>query len=256
MLIQSIDRAIAILELFKNHKQLDLSEITEFIGLSKSTIHTIIKTLEENHILRKDEKTKKYQLGYSILELGLKQLAELDINNHATQPLKKLSHDVNKICSLGIWDNNSILITMRIDPYFNNAQGFSSVPPVRRKAAYCTSAGKIILAFLPKEVIEEYLNEVDLRPFTKNTITDRDKLIEELVQIKNQGYSIDRKEYVSYMMSISAPILGISGKIEGGISIYSSPDDYDEDSLNGFIDPLIRTAYEISIRMGYQPAPL
>ncbi len=256
MLIQSIDRAIAILELFKNHKQLDLSEITEFIGLSKSTIHTIIKALEENHILRKDESTKKYQLGYSILELGLKQLAELDINNHATQPLKKLSNDLNKICSLGIWDNNSILITMRIDPYFNNTHGFSSVPPVRRKPAYCTSIGKLILAFLPKDEIEKYLNEVDLRPFTTHTITNKDKLGEELVQIKNQGYAIDRKEYVSYMMSISAPIHGISGKIEGGISIYSSPDDYNDDSLNEFIDPLIRTAYEISIRMGYEPAPM
>ena len=122
--------------------------------------------------------------------------------------------------------------------------------------AYCTSIGKVILAFLPKEDIDKYLNEVALRPFTKNTITDKSKLFEELVQIKNQGYSIDKKEYVSYMMSISAPIHGTSGKIEGGISIYSSPDDYDENSLNEFIDPLIRTAYEISIRMGYQPAPM
>ena len=79
MLIQSIDRAIDILELFKRHKQLDLSEITELIGLSKSTLHTIINTLVEKRILKKNENTKKYQLGYSILELGLKQLAELNI---------------------------------------------------------------------------------------------------------------------------------------------------------------------------------
>ena len=256
MLIQSVDRAIGILELFKTHKQLDLGEITELIGLSKSTIHTIINTLVEKHLLRKNEKSKKYQLGYSILELGLKQLAELDIYKQVALPLKKLSNNVNKSCSLGIWDNNSILIIARSDPDISYARGFSSVPPIRRKPAYCTSIGKLILSFMQKEAIEAYLNEVDLLPFTKNTLTNRDKFIEELVKIRDRGYSLDNKEYVSYMMSISAPIHGASGKIEGGISIYSDSDDYDDNCLNEFVDPLIRTAYEISINMGYQPGPL
>jgi len=255
-LIQSIDRAVSILEMFKKHKQLDLGKITELIGLSKSTVHTIIKTLENNHLLRKDDATKKYQLGYQILELGLKQLSELDINNSAAASIKKLSCDVKKICNLGIWVDNSILVTMRTEPAFQSAHVFSSIPSDRRKPAYCTSLGKAILAFLPEEGMEKYLNEVDLLPFTRNTITSRDNLIKELSQIRNQGYSIDRKEYISYMMSIGAPVYGISGKLEGAISIHSDMDDYDEESLNEFIEPLIRTAYEISANMGYQPIPL
>ena len=58
------------------------------------------------------------------------------------------------------------------------------------------------------------------------------------------------------MMSIGAPVYGISGKLEGAVSIHSDMDDYDEESLNEFIEPLTRTAYEISINMGYQPIPL
>jgi DNA-binding IclR family transcriptional regulator len=58
------------------------------------------------------------------------------------------------------------------------------------------------------------------------------------------------------MMSIGAPIHGASGKIDGGICIHSDSDDYDENRLNGFVDPLVRTASEISINMGYQPGPL
>ena len=255
-MIQSIDRAGSILELFKNHKQLDLNEITELIGLSKSTLHTIIKTLEKNRLLKKDTTTKKYQLGYQILELGLKQLSELEINNSAASPLRKLSNDVKKICNLGIWVNNSTLVTMRTEPAFQYPHAYSSIPSDRRKPAYCTSLGKAILAFLPKEDMETYLNEVELLPFTKNTITDKDKLIEELRQIKNQGFSIDRKEYVAYMMSVGAPVHGISGKVAGAISIHSDMDDYDEESLTEFIEPLIRTAYEISANMGYQPIPL
>ena len=256
MLIQSIDRAIGILELFKKHKQLDLSEITELTGLSKSTLHTIINTMVEKQLLRKNENTKHYQLGYSILELGLKQLAELEIYKQADLPLTKLSNNINKICSLGLWDKNSILIIESSTPSINYAQGFSSVPPIRRKPAYCTSIGKAILSFMQKEAIEAYLNEVDLLPFTKNTITNRDKFIEELVQTRDRGYSIDNKEYVSYMMSISAPIHGTSGKIDAGICIHSDSDDSDENCLNEFVAPLIRVAYEISINMGYQPGPM
>ena len=109
---------------------------------------------------------------------------------------------------------------------------------------------------MQKEAVETYLNEVDLLPFTKNTITNRDKFIEELGKIRDRGYAIDNKEYVSYMMSISTPIHSASGKIDAGISIYSDSDDYDENCLNKFVDPLIRTAYEVSINMGYQPGPM
>ncbi len=256
MLIQSIDRAIGILELFKEHKQLDLSEITKLMGLSKSTLHTIINTLFEKHLLRRDGNTKKYQLGYSILELGLKQLAELEIYKQAAVPLKKLSNNINKICSLGVWNDNSVLMILRSAPDISYTHGFSSVPPIRRKPAYCTSIGKLILSYMQKEAVEKYLNDVDLLPFTKNTLTNRDKFIEELALIRDRGYAIDNKEYVSYMMSISAPIHSTSDKIDGGISIYSDSDDCNENCLNEFVDPLTRTAYEISINMGYQPGPI
>ena len=191
-----------------------------------------------------------------ILELGLKKFAELDINKYSALPLKKLSNDTNKTCSLGIYYNNSVIVTLHMEPAREYGRSQSSIPNVRRKPAYCTSLGKIFLAFLPEEAIEKYLNEVELLPFTKNTITNRDNFIEELVQIKKQGYSKDRKEYVSYMISFAAPVYGISGKLEGAIGISSNMDDYDEESLNKLIEPLIRTAYEISINMGYQPTNL
>ena len=90
MRIQSIERAIAILELFKKNKQLGLAEITKLIGLSNSTLHTIIKTLEEGNLLRQDKDTKKYQLGYSVLELGMKQHTELELNRNALAPPKTI----------------------------------------------------------------------------------------------------------------------------------------------------------------------
>jgi DNA-binding IclR family transcriptional regulator len=253
--IQSIERAIAVLELFKNNKQLGLAEITQLIGLSKTTIHTIIKTLEEKNLLRQDKDIKKYRLGYSILELGLKQNTELDINRNALGPLQKLSNDLKKICSLGIWDNNSILVTIRSIPHFTYVHAFLSVQPGPRLPAYCTTFGKAILSFMQKEAVEKYLNEVELLPFTPNTITDKDSLIEELGQIRKRGYSIDKGEFFQ-VMGIGAPIMGISGKLEGAISIRLDLEDYDEDSLEEFAGPLLRTAYEVSMNMGYQPVPM
>jgi DNA-binding IclR family transcriptional regulator len=253
--IQSIERAVAVLELFKKNKQLGLAEITELIGLSKTTIHNIIKTLEENDLLRQNKKTKTYQLGYSILELGLKQNTELDINRNALGPLQKLSNDLNKICSVGIWDNNTILVTFRTIPHFTYAHTFLSAQPGPRIPAYCSTFGKAILAFMQNKAVEKYLSEVDLLPFTPNTITTKNKFIEELAQIKKRGYSIDEREFTQ-IMAIGAPIRGISGKLEGAISIRLDLEDYDKDNLDEFVGPLHRTAYEISMNMGYQPVPL
>lgn len=253
--IQSIERAIAILELFKKNKQLGLAEITELIGLSKTTIHTIIKTLEENNLLRQDKDTKKYQLGYSILELGIKQSAELDINKTALGPLQKLSNDQKKICSVGIWDNNSILVTLRTIPHFTYVNAFLSAQPGPRIPAYCSTFGKVILAFMQKDAVERYLNEVDLLPFTPNTITNKEKLIEDLARTRKRGYSIDEREFTQ-IMAIGAPVRGTSGKLEGAISIRLDLENYDKDNLEEFAGPLIRTAYEISMNMGYQPVPM
>ena len=255
--IQSVERAISILELFKKDKQLGLAEITKSIGLSKSTLHTIIKTLEANNLLRQDKDTKKYQLGYSILELGIRQGNELDINKNALGPLQKLSNDLKRLCSLGIWDNNSILVITRTIPHFTYVHTFLSAhaQPGPRIPAYCSSFGKVILAFMQEEAVEKCLNEVDLLPFTPNTITNKDKLIEDLAQIRKRGYSIDKREFTE-IMAISAPIRGISGKLEGAISIRLDLEDYDKEDLEEFAGPLHRTAYEISMNMGYQPIPM
>ena len=103
--------------------------------------------------------------------------------------------------------------------------------------------------------VEKYLNEVDLLPFTPNTITNKEKLIEELAQIRKRGYSIDEREFVQFF-GISAPIRSSMGKLEGAISIRLDLDDRAEDKLEEFANPLLRTAYEISQNMGYQPVPM
>jgi DNA-binding IclR family transcriptional regulator len=205
--------------------------------------------------LRQDKETNKYQLGYSILELGLKQNTDLDINRNAIGPLQKLSNDLNKICSLGIWDNNSIIVTLRTIPHFKYVHAYLSAQVGPRVPAYCTPFGKAILAFMPEDSIQEYLNIVDLLPFTPNTITNKDNLIENLAQTRKRGYSIDQGEFAQ-LMGIGAPVRGTSGKLAGGISIRLDFEDFDKENLEEFAGPLLRTAYDISMNMGYQPVPI
>jgi DNA-binding IclR family transcriptional regulator len=255
MRIQSIERAVAVLDLFKTNKQLGLAEITKLIGLSNSTLHTIIKTLEQGNLLKQDKDTKKYQLGYSILELGMKQYTELDFNRNSLGPLQKLSNDLKRICSGGIWDNNSVLVTLRTIPHFSYVHAFLSNQFTPRAPAYCTSIGKAMLALMPKEFVDNYLNEVDLLPFTPNTITNKEKLIEELAQTRKSGYAIDNTEFAQYR-GISAPVRGSMGKLEGAITIRLDIDDSTVDRVEEFTGPLLRTAYEISQNMGYQPVPM
>jgi DNA-binding IclR family transcriptional regulator len=108
---------------------------------------------------------------------------------------------------------------------------------------------------MEKDAIEKYFNEVDLLPFTPETIINKEKLIEELDQTRKRGVSIDNKEFAQYM-GISAPIRGSMSKLEGAINIRLDLDDRAEGKIEEFAGPLLRTAYEISLNMGYQPVPM
>ena len=85
--------------------------------------------------------------------------------------------------------------------------------------AYCTSLGKAILAFLPDMQLQEYLQAVEITPFTPNTVVSKDKLMQELMQIKENGYSIDDEELSVGLRCVGAPLFNHSGQALYAISL-------------------------------------
>jgi DNA-binding IclR family transcriptional regulator len=252
MRIQSLERAISILNLFRSTRNpLGISEMAQALNLAKTTVHGLVSTLELNGFLKKDAATRKYRLGFALFELGSIQAADLEINQRAFHPLRELSNKVDRLCRVAIWDRGSVIVTMTVQPQGHEITARQFGP---RLPGYCTALGKAILANMNESQRQAYLDEIDLIAYTPNTINDRQLLLEDLSQIRARGYSISRMEILPYQAGLGAPVWDFSGMTIGAISTRLNAGDLDTDFMTTAAGQLMRTAHQISMDMGYQPA--
>jgi DNA-binding IclR family transcriptional regulator len=251
MRIQSIDRAVGILNLFRNNKtSLSLAEIASAMRIAKTTIHTIVKTLEYNGFLHQDIYSKKYSLGFALFELGTMQAANLTINRNASKPMHVLANDTDACCRLAIWDADTVFVTMTVTPHGQDTQ-FRQMGP--RLPAYCTALGKAMLSHMPDKKIASYLEATTLSSYTMHTITDKDAFMEDLVLTRKRGYSVSNREILLHQVGIGAPVFSEEGSVIGAVSLNLNPEETTAELIDKTSTRLLRTAYEISAEMGYQP---
>jgi len=254
MRIQSLDRAIGILNLFRGTRRpLGISEMAEKLGLAKTTVHGLVSTLEQNGFLLQDAGSRKYRLGFALFELGSLQMADLEINQRAFQPLHKLANRHNRLCRAAIWDRGSILVTMTAQPQGHESTARQFGP---RLPGYCTALGKAILAHMPAAERKAYLEEIALTAYTPNTITDRQTLEADLLKSRERGYSISRQEILMHQIGIGAPLLEAGDGVVGAVSIRLRVEDMDTELMIAAADDLVQAAFQISLDMGYQPVQI
>ena len=252
MSIQSVDRALQILALFSHRcPLLGVTEISRAVGLSKGTVHGLIRTLLQQRFLQQDSATRKYRLGLKIYELGIILSGTLEINQKAAGPLNQLSKETLLECRVAIWDGDSMVITSSVHPRPRAVLPHQFGPRVH---AYCSAIGKTVLAFLDPEQVDSYLKRTVFVAFTPSTVTDKQLLAAELELTRRRGYAIDREEAVQGLSCIGAPIYQRSGEIAGAISVSGNTQRVLGEKTDVFIGALLKTAAEISRYMGYYPA--
>ena len=249
MKIQSVQRAIDIVSLFsRSRPTLRLTEIAEYLGLSVSTVHGIVSTLEQNGFLQNDPRIRQYRLGSKIFELGAYFAASLEINLHARGPAQALAQRTNFSVRVGIWDRNSVLITLFAFPQgtANIAHNFGP-----RVIPYCSAIGRAILAFIEKEACLYYLEREHLVKHTKYTLTTVDAILADLDAIRERGYAINCGELDLGRAGIAAPIWGPGKRLEGALVIPGKPDEILGDNRTILANDLLHTASQISESMGF-----
>lgn len=251
MRIQSLQRAIEILNLFKNVRgPLGITEMATSLNLAKTTVHGLVSTLEQNGFLKKDIATRKYRLGFALFELGAIQMSRLEINQHAASPLQTLANKINRTCRVAILDRDSIIVTMTVQPQGHKSTHRQFGP---RLPGYCTALGKAILANLPALDVKSYLDATPLKAYTPHTIVDRRRLEQDFLKTKERGYSISREEVLLHQVGLGAPVFTMDGAIAGAVSARLETGELDTEKMAVTADLLMQTAHHISLEMGYQP---
>lgn len=254
MTIQSVDRAIDILSLFSaTRPRLGITDISMALGLSKPTIHGLVRTLTDRGFLQQDTETRKYSIGLKIYEMGIFVSGTLKINQAGSLPAMRLAQSTKQMTRLALWDADSILVTLNFTP---------SIPETTihhmgiRVPAYCTASGKSILAKLKEEELKSYLDRVTLSPLTQNTITSREQLLADIDKGNQKGYFEDREEAMIGLTCISAAIFDQTNRPVASISVSGGTGFVDSENISSIAFEMNMTANEISQSLGYLPLPM
>lgn len=183
--------------------QLGISDLSHILDISKSTVYGITKALIDVGALHQEQETKKFRLGPALVRLGNQALGGMDLRTVARPLMEELSQRFRETVFLGTFDGKRITIIEKAD---SPAELKISAPIGTRFSIYTGAPGKVFLAGLSEHEVKKLLKEKPIRRFTENTITDPEKYLEELQNVRRLGYAIDFDEYVQGVNAICVPL--------------------------------------------------
>ncbi|MCI1248708.1 MAG: IclR family transcriptional regulator [Megasphaera sp.] len=246
-MIESIDRALAILQLFLTQEEpLSVTWISKTMGLQKSTVSRTLETLEGRGFVNKDKETGKYWLGLQVYALGMLFREK--------EPLQKAAYPYAKALSMQCQEGVHITTFAPMEsPYpqhvilekIKSPQNIDAAPPVGAvRPSYCAASGKCLLAF--SDTYRGTYQGCPLKKLTEYTVTDWDELNRELLSIRNQGYAVEREEANLGMTCIAAPVFGHDGNICAAISVSVAVSRITEDRETFIIKAVKKAAADIT----------
>ncbi len=248
--IQSVDRALSILELFTPQKtEWGVSEIARALSLNKSTAFGLISTLEYKKYLEKGKDGVKYRLGLRVLDLSSARLSGFEFIESAHPTLKEVMTRVGETVHLAVYDDGEVIYVDKIEA--SNTLKIASFIG-NRNPCYCTGVGKCLLAFQKQEEIERVL-QFEMKSFTSKTITSSDGLRILLSQIRQNQIAFDDEEFENGLVCVAVPIFDRFNEVCAAISISSPTIRTDKKRIEEFAFILKEAGYTISTSIGFRP---
>jgi len=200
----SVKKAFKILHIIADSSSgLGVSELAKQLNIGKSTVHGIASSLEELGVLVRDPIDKRYNVGYTLLELGRKTYGRIDLREMARVPMERLMERVGETVFLGVMNGDHITILDVVESH--NEMKITS-PPGTRLPLLAGATGKAFLSLLDEKVAKEIIRKVGLIRFTSRSVTDPKKFLKEVEEAKQRGYAFDDEEYLLGVRAIAAPI--------------------------------------------------
>jgi DNA-binding IclR family transcriptional regulator len=207
--IGAIERATTVLQLFIDMDQpsLGVTEIANALDLSKAVVHRVLASLRTADLITLEPESRRYSLGPTALALGLAYIDRIDIRTLARPSLRRLSEQTRETATLSVRYGDQRVYIDQVTPPTEVKMTVSVGQPFPLHAG---SSSKAFLAFLPDEEQERYL-EQELLSLTDRTITDPERLRNEIATISKRGFARSLGERQADAASIAAPIFDHRG---------------------------------------------
>ncbi|GAM08986.1 putative HTH-type transcriptional regulator YagI [Geobacter sp. OR-1] len=249
-IIQAVDHALDLLEQFHDDiDELGVTELSKRLKLHKNNVFRLLATLESRNYIEQNRVTENYRLGLKTLELGQTFIKQMGLLRQSRPVLEALVKECNETTYVAILKDFHIVyldtvetdLTVRVVPRVGS-----------RLPAYCTAAGKVQLAYMTDEELDNYIPGKELKRYTPNTIIDREEFKKHLAMVADQGYAVDNEELDIGVRCVGAPIRDYTRRIIGAVSISGPSMRFTDERIEKELIPLVRKAgEEISTKLGY-----
>jgi len=241
--VQSFARGLSIITCFSaDNPVMTLSEIAERVNLSRAAARRFLLTLENLGYVSLDG--RNFQLTAKVLDLGYGYLSSLSLPEIAQPHLEVLASRVHESASASVLDGTDIIYIARV--------------PIRRimsvkinigtrMPAHATSMGRVLLAGLATPDLKAMISNLEIPKYTRNTITSKSVLLQEINKVRAQGWSINDQELEYGLRSIAVPIFNKAEEIIASINISTTAQSNSLESMEAmFLPELKLTARKIS----------
>jgi DNA-binding IclR family transcriptional regulator len=225
-----------------------VTEISRELEIHKSTAYRLLTTLRDRGLVEQDAATEKYRLGFGLVLLARAVRADLDILRCARPVCERLSERTGETVTLAVLEGDDAVI---IHQSISRASALSVDWTGRHTPLHATAAGKIFLAYMPRDQLLSILGR-PLERFTENTIIDPASLKDHTSKILDEGYGYTVEELEPGLNAIGAPIRGAEGAVVGAVSLSGPAFRLPPDTLPETGELSRRAAAEISRCLGFQ----
>ncbi len=202
--VPSVIKAFRMLEIIsESGVDMSISELSRRLGLSKGTVFAISSTLQGLGVLVRDPVTKRFSLGYTLLELGRKAFVRKDLREIARKPMEGLVEGLQETVFLGVLNGDHVTILDVAEP---KGELKITAPSGTRLPLLAGATGKVFLATMGMERAREVINALGLTAYTSNSITDVDRYMEEIEEVRKKGYATDDEEYIRGVRAVACPL--------------------------------------------------
>ncbi len=246
--MKSLDKVFKIIEILKNYKELRLYEVCDLTKFNKSTAHRILNELMGENYVKFNSEGKKYSLGLKFIEISNFLIEDFSLIKASKEIIDNLNNNTQETIHIVSLLGDKLI-------YIDKREANSFVRMYSRIGFevpyYCTAVGKVILAYMDKDLQVKIIKSIDFVRRTKNTITDINNFRQELNKIKKQEYAIDNEENEENIVCIGTAIRDYTNKVVGALSITLTLYSKKIKKPEFYKDLVINAAKDISYKLGY-----
>lgn len=245
--VQSVDRAVSILELLAGRGQMGITELATQLGVHKSTAFRLANALERRGLIEQAKERGGYRLGFGLLRLAGAMSGQIELNQQGRPVCRRLADEVGETVNLAVLDGSS---AVNIDQVLGRSSITTHNWVGQRTPLHATSSGKVLLAHLPEDRVSTLLAE-GLDASTPRTVTDPRVLREQLARAVAEGYAYTIEELEPGLNAVAAPIRGSGGLVIAAVSVSGPSFRLPEERIPAVAARVIAAATEISYLMGH-----